>query len=104
MPEGIFASSAVILNSVIYNIGGAGSSHSVLRCSLLSPDLPKWKSMDFENYSFKGYCYREALVVGNQIVYFGSRNENATFVLEEEEEEGKLRVVRQDEGFYLTRA
>ena len=51
--------------------------------------------MDLENYSFEGYCLREALVVGNKIVYFGSEDQNATFVLEEEEE-GKLRVVRQD--------
>ena len=58
--------------------------------------------MDLENYSYKGYCYREALVAGNKIVYFGSRNQNATFMLEEEEE-GKLRVVRQDEGFELDR-
>ena len=89
------ASSAVVLNSVIYNIGGDGSSHSVWWCSLLSNGTPKWKSIDFENYSFKGHYYREALVVGNKIVYFGSCHEFATFVLEEEEE-GKLRVVRKD--------
>ena len=59
--------------------------------------------MDLENYSFKGYRWREALVVGNKIVYFGSRHQNSTFVLEEEEE-GKLRVVRQDEGFDLERS
>ena len=58
--------------------------------------------MDLEDYSFKGYRWREALVVGNKIVYFGSRYQNATFVLEEKEE-GKLRVVRQDEGFDLDR-
>ena len=33
-------------------------------------------------------------------MYFGSQNKNATFVLEEEEE-GKLRAARQDEGFDL---
>ena len=58
--------------------------------------------MDFENYSFKGYYWREALVVGNKIVYFGSQNENVTFVLEEEEE-GKLRVARKDEGINWNR-
>ena len=58
--------------------------------------------MDLENYSFEGYFWREALVVVNKIVYFGFRGQNATFVLEEEEE-GKLRVVRKDEGFYLDR-
>ena len=58
--------------------------------------------MDLENYSFKGYWYREALVVGNKIVYFGSEDQNATFVLEEEEE-GKLRVMRKDGGFDLDR-
>ena len=98
----MYGSSAVVLNSVIYNIGGDGSSHSVLWCSLLSNGPPKWKSMDLENYSFKGYYDREALVVGNKIVYFGSNNQNATFVLEEEEE-GKLRVVRRDEVFKLHR-
>ena len=59
--------------------------------------------MDLENYSLKGYPNREALVVGNEIVYFGYWGQNATFVLEEEEE-GKLRVVRQDEGFKLKRS
>ena len=96
-------SSAVVLNSVIYNIGGGGSSHSVWWCSLLSNDPPKWKSMDLENYSFKGYRWREALVVGNKIVYFGSNNQNATFMLEEEEE-GTLRVTRKDDGFDLNRS
>ena len=42
--------------------------------------------MDLENYSFKGNFHREALVVRNKIVYFGSKNEYATFVLEEEED------------------
>ena len=55
-----------------------------------------------ENCSFKGHYYREALAVRNKIVYFGCNDENATFVLEEEEE-GKLRVVRQDAGFSLER-
>ena len=95
MPEAISASSAVILNSAIYNIGGDESSHSVMCCRLVSSDPPKWKSLDLQGYSFKGYAYREALVVGSKIVYFGSNNKNATFVLEKEEEE-KLRVVRED--------
>ena len=71
-PEGIVASSAVVLKSMIYNIGGYESSHSVLWCSLLSNDPPQWKSMDLENYSFEGYRGREALVARNKIVYFGS--------------------------------
>ena len=58
--------------------------------------------MDLENYSFKGYRNREALVVGNEIVYFGCNDQNATFVLEEEEE-GKLSVVTKDEGIELSR-
>ena len=71
-------------------------------CSLGSNGPPNWKFMDFENHSFKGYCVREALPVRNKIVYFGSYNQNATFVLERGEGEN-LRVVRQDEGFNLHR-
>ena len=92
-------SAAVVQNNVIYNIGGYPSSQSVLWCSLASNDPPNWKSMELQNHSFKGYCVREAFAVGNKIVYFGCYNHNATFVLEKEEEEEKLRVVRQDEGF-----
>ena len=58
--------------------------------------------MDLPNYSFKGYCVQDALVVENKIVYFGSSNKHATFVLVEEEGE-KLKLVREDEGFEIER-
>ena len=52
--------------------------------------------MDVTNYNFKRNFWREAFVVENKIVYFGSWNEKATFVLEKEEEAEQLRVVRKD--------
>ena len=36
-------------------------------------------------------------------MYFGSRNANATFVLEQKGEAEQLRVVREDDGFDLLR-
>ena len=78
----------------MYNIGGFGSSHSVVWCRLGSSASPLWKSMDLANYGFKQYSFREALVVANKIVYFGSEEENAAFVLEREGESEQLKVVR----------
>ena len=80
----------------MYNIGGDNSSHSVMQCRLSSTYAAEWKFMDLSNYSFKGYCWREAFAVGNKIVYFGCLKKNATFVLEEEEESEQLKAVRED--------
>ena len=63
---------------------------------LASIDREKWKCMDLETYNFRRYCSREAFVVENKIVYFGSRHNNATFVLRKEEESEKLTVERED--------
>lgn len=57
--------------------------------------------MDLPHYDFTEYYDREALVVEDKIVYFGSSNEKITFVLEKEEESEKLKEVREDEGFNL---
>ena len=65
-------------------------------CRLGSNQSPKWKFMEIPNFSFNGYSRREALVVENKIVYFGSSDENASFVQEEGEESGKLKVARKD--------
>ena len=59
--------------------------------------------MDLASYNFSNYCHREAFAVESKIVYFGSEDKNATFVLEEEEECEQLKVVGEDLGFYLTR-
>ena len=64
-------------------------------CQLSSSYLTDWKIMDLPNYSFKGHCVRDALVVENKIVYFGSSDKYVTFVLEEEEGE-QLKVVTED--------
>ena len=42
----------------MYNIGGFGSSHSVVWCRLGSSASPLWKSMDLANYGFKQYSVR----------------------------------------------
>ena len=36
-------------------------------------------------------------------MYFGSTDRNATFVMDREEEEGQLKVVREDEGIHFER-
>ena len=50
--------------------------------------------MDVLNYNFKEYGAREAFVVENKIVYFGSYKEKTTFVLEQVEGTEKLSLVR----------
>ena len=44
--------------------------------------------MDLEKWNFREYRYRGALVVENKIVYFGSMDYYASFVLEEEKRMG----------------
>ena len=83
LPEALEASSAVVLNNNMYNIGGRESSHSVLWHDLCSNAPSEWKAMDLANYDFSGYCYREALVLENKIVYFGSGSKERTFILEQ---------------------
>ena len=54
-----------------------------------------WKFLDLPDNIFAGYySYWEAFVVENKIVYFGSRSENATFVLAIAEDSEQLKVVR----------
>ena len=59
--------------------------------------------MDLPIYNFKGCYWREALAVENKIVYFGATCKNVTFVLEQEEGCGKLKVVKVDSGFDFLR-
>ena len=87
-------SSAVILNSVLYNIGGEIDSDPVSRCSLGSNAPVKWEPMNLLNYSFNEYSAWEALVLENKILYFGSAEANQTYVLECDSEQ--LKVARED--------
>ena len=80
----------------MYNIGGKGAPHSVLWLRISSYGSSKWRSMDLAEHNFKGYYYREAFAVENEIVYFGSLNVKGTYVLAKEEESEQLRVVRED--------
>ena len=92
LPEKIGASAATVLNDVLYNIGGMRSTNSVCWLDLLS-ESSKWNSVKtLGQTDFSGYHLRDATVVKNKIVYFGSRSEKATYVLEKGEEEGKLEV------------
>ena len=68
--EPLMGSAAVVMNEVMYNIGGSGSSHSVMQCRLSSKS--KWEFMSIPKYSFNGYHNREAVLVENKIVFFGN--------------------------------
>ena len=82
----MYGSSAVVLSSTIYNLGGYGSTNSALWFDLNSIGKPSWKVLDLLNYNFNNYYYRTALTLGNKIVYFGSNDTDITFVLEKEEQ------------------
>ena len=87
LPEEIAASSATVLNEVLYNIGGGGSTYSVVWVDLLSAKRT-WKSKKTVGLvaDFSDHRLRDAAVLKNAIVYFGSNCEEATYVLEPKEE------------------
>ena len=98
LPEALEGSSVVVVDNVMYNIGGDRSSHSVYWYPLLSNYQSEWKFMDLNNFDFSGYYYIEAFVLENTIVYFGYSAKKTTFLLGKEEESERLEVLRHDEG------
>ena len=46
-------SSAVVLQDVVYNIGGFNSFYSVLNCDLASAHQPQWKASNLAGYGFQ---------------------------------------------------
>ena len=63
----------------MYNIGGDGSYHSILR-SLLGDKAPHiWTFVDLVHFNFKVYHLR-AFAVTNKIVYFRCYHKDATYV------------------------
>ena len=103
VPAAVSGSSAVVLDDVMYNLGGFGASHSIMWCDLNFSFAPNWNFMDLPNHSFKRSSLREAFVLENKIVYFGPHEQNRTFVLEKEGDSEQLKVVREDKGFGLKR-
>ena len=81
---------------MIYNIGGGGSSHSVLCYDMSEVDDPEWRGIKVAGFNFKGSYYHNALAVGDKIVFFGSNYYKKTLVLEKENESEQLIVVRQE--------
>ena len=80
-----------MLNNVLYNMGGHDSTFSVCWLDLVS-EKPKWTSIRTlgQSADFTGQCYRDATVVKNTIVFFGSPNQDkTTYVLEQEEKAGE---------------
>ena len=84
------------MNNVIYNIGGGGSSHSILYQNLSSIEFRGWRGIDFGDFSFKGQYRWQALVVENRILYFKSNKTKSTFILEQQNGSEKLQLVRRD--------
>ena len=72
-----------MLNDVLYNIGGDGTTNSVYWLDLLS-EKPEWSSIKtLDLIDFSGYQSRHAAVVKNKIVYFGRwKEDKAAYVLE----------------------
>ena len=103
LSSGVRSSSAVVLGDVLYNLGGHPLSYSVTWLDLASQH-GSWNSLKtvgeacFLNHSFRG-----ATLISNKIVYFGSRNENATYILEKEERSGILEVMSKFAGIEYRR-
>ena len=81
LPEEISDSSATVLKNVLYNFGGSGSTNSVCWLDLLKPKWNSVKTLGFIDFS--GHRLRDATVVKNKIVYFGSWRDKATYALKQ---------------------
>ena len=91
LPENIYGSSASVLNDVVFNIVGVGSTNSACWLDLLSKKR-KWNSVKTLS-SFSGHWMRNATVVNSKIVYFGSWTEDkSTYILEQKGKRGNLEV------------
>ena len=90
-PVGMYGSAATILRGLLYNFGGNPSYHSVLWFDL-SQYGGDWKTMNIPLDSFLNHYARDATVVKDRIVYFGSHNIDVTFVLGTEAGSEQLRV------------
>ena len=89
-------SSAVVLNEVMYNIGD--THHLLIVCSLLGSPYPeKWKFLNVQIQLLKMVGAGKHLLWRRKLCFRIWMNKS-TFVLREEEEPKKLRVVRIDVG------
>ena len=102
LPQAMRGSSATILRNVLYNIGGRESTHSILYYKLTG-NTHKWSPLNVKNYNFSKYAFRDATVVSNTIVFFGSLDKNATFLLEQEHNSDKLEVKAEEVGMNYAR-
>ena len=73
LPEKVRFSAATVLGDVFYNMGGGGSSQSVVWLDLVSV-IRTWSSLKKLGAatSFRNYFFSDATVVKKKIVYFGS--------------------------------
>lgn len=94
LPEGVRASSAVILDNTMYNIGGYGSSHSIHKCDQGSTH--NWVALDIPGYGVTGMKYIFSFALNNQIISFVSHHSRDAFVFEKEKHSEELALVRKD--------
>ena len=88
LPKAMNGSSAVIMEPHdLYNFGGYSSKESILYLDMSAIHM-KWKALNLAGATFVDWYYREAIVLntieGEKIVYLGSKNNKATYVLEKE--------------------
>ena len=64
LPNKLYGSGACILEpDSLYNFGGNSASHTILFLNLSVRD--SWKSFTLSGQSFNGWCYREAVSIGD---------------------------------------
>ena len=55
-------------------------------------------------YNFSGFMHRDASVVKNQIIFFGSNNDNSTYVLQPQHKSNALEAIHKYNGIDYERA
>ncbi len=86
LPEEVKSSAAVLLGGeYLYNIGGFGSSTSVLLLNVGSGSS-QWRAVEVKGAVFSLWFFRDAASLMDKIIYFGSTAEKESFVLKREED------------------
>ena len=98
----VYGCSATVLNNVLYCIGGGGTFEQRSSSLDLLSTKRTWKQHTVGGFNFAN-LFRDATVVKNEIVYFGSHERKETCILDAPKGSKNLRVKTRFDGIEYVR-